>query len=98
MNGPETKKELICMRLTEMKRVHPKMDTTHKCSKCGERVGVYPSGQRVLVAFGEDAIDIVCSVCTGNTWTAPAVFQLAPGALQEKGESVPNPNYRAKTK
>ena len=94
MNGPETKKDLICMRLTDMKRVHPKMDTTHRCSKCGERVGVYPSGQRVLAAFGEDAISVVCNACTGNTWYAAAV--LAPGALQEKKESVHNPNYKAK--
>lgn len=71
---------LTCMRLNEMFRVH-KDQITLNCSKCGEQCGVFPSGQRVLAAYG-DRVDIICNHCNRNPPDAPA-----PGALDEHRES-----------
>jgi len=74
--------ELIVMRLKDMVRVHPDQITA-RCSKCGKKVGVYPSGQRVL----KDRPDVVlvCSICKGpfDVFATP----LAPGAESEPFES-----------
>lgn len=53
---------LVVMRLVDMHRVHPLQDNSHVCSKCGERVGIYPSGQKAL--RGNPAMLIICAVCT----------------------------------
>jgi hypothetical protein len=73
---------LVAMRLADMRRVHPKMSRDHVCSACGERLGVYPSGQAMLRTHPE--IKIVCQKCI------PAVdlFCLVPGAEDERNESV----------
>ena len=52
---------LVCMRLKDMQRVHPYQDNSHVCSKCGERVGIYPSGQSALK--GNPAMPIICAIC-----------------------------------
>jgi hypothetical protein len=78
---------LICMRHADMARVHPSQDNTRFCSKCGARVGIYPSGQRALVR--DPSLAIVCHVCAMHEGDALAV--LAPGALAERLESIANP-------
>jgi hypothetical protein len=52
------------MRLVDMHRVHPHQDNSHVCSHCGERVGVYPTGQNVLRHNRQ--IKILCHVCVGK--------------------------------
>lgn len=71
---------LQVMRLTDMQRVHPLMDSSHVCSQCGELVGIYPSGQHVLRRYRR--VKIICNRCQ----PVPRGM-LAPGALQEPFES-----------
>jgi hypothetical protein len=73
---------LIVMRLADMTRVHPHQDESRVCSRCGERVGIYPSGQRALAAVPD--LEIVCHVCCD-----PGIGLLAPGAETEPFESKP---------
>lgn len=80
MPGPR----LIVMRLTDMARVHPRMDRTHQCARCKQPVGIYPSGQIVLRRYND--VEIVCSVCMNPADRANARY--APGVMQEQ-ESVP---------
>jgi hypothetical protein len=75
--------DLIVMRLVEMHRVHPKQDSSRVCATCGERVGIYPSGQDVLRRF--PTARIICSHCVEPV----DVAVLAPGAEDEPFESVP---------
>jgi hypothetical protein len=75
--------DLVVMRLVEMHRVHPKQDNSRMCAKCGERVGIYPSGQDVLRLHPEARI--ICSHCVEPV----DVAVLAPGAEREPFESVP---------
>ena len=71
---------LLVMHLDDMRRVHPQMDTSHVCAKCGGQVGIYPSGQQVLKAYRH--VKIICNRCAdGLTGT------LAPGALAESLQS-----------
>jgi hypothetical protein len=72
--------ELIVMRLADMKRVHPEQ-VEAQCSKCGEVVGVYPSGQQVMRDYPDTKL--ICQVC--KTPGESAV--LAPGARQEAAQS-----------
>lgn len=72
---------LICMRLANMKRVHPQMTTDKECSVCHHAVGIYPSGQRVLAAIVD--IPIVCDVCRPDC----DIAVLAPGAERERFKS-----------
>lgn len=76
--------DLIVMRLADMHRVHPAQDDSRACAVCGERVGIYPSGQAVLKARPDD-IRIICQHCIGPH----ALRVLAPGAETEPLESVP---------
>jgi hypothetical protein len=73
---------LVAMRLADMRRVHPHMDDNHFCSECSERLGIYPSGQDVIRQFPD--IKIVCQKCI----PAADLFRLAPGAEDERNESV----------
>ncbi|MCA1452097.1 hypothetical protein I6F35_02570 [Bradyrhizobium sp. BRP22] len=68
--------ELIVMRLADMIRVHPDQ-ITGRCSKCGEEVGIYPSGQRVMQELPD--VELVCQVCRPPEPDA----MLAPGAELE---------------
>jgi hypothetical protein len=52
---------LVCNRLTDMTKMHPQQDDTHKCSKCGYPVGIYPSGQKALKKWPK--IKIMCMPC-----------------------------------
>lgn len=80
---------LIAMRAADMALVHPLADFSRKCSRCGEGVGLYPSGQSIIERLGEARVEIVCNRCVEPkevTGAAPA-----PGALKEVGESISNP-------
>lgn len=57
-----TKPMLVVMRLEDMWRRHPRQDNSRVCSKCGEKVGIYPSGQSALKA--DPTLAIVCNVCS----------------------------------
>jgi hypothetical protein len=52
---------LVTMRLEDMARMHPAQDDTHVCSTCGQRVGIYPSGQRALRQWPK--MRVICQVC-----------------------------------
>lgn len=52
---------LAAMRLKDMRRVHPEQDETHVCAQCGERVGIYPSGQQLLKDHPD--LVVVCHLC-----------------------------------
>jgi hypothetical protein len=73
---------LIAMRLADMVLVHPKMSREHVCSMCGERVGIYPSGQWVLGHHPQ--IKIVCHHCIPEADR----FCPAPGWEAEIGQSI----------
>ena len=77
-----TKPTLTCMRLADMERVHPRQDESRFCNRCGERVGIYPSGQEMLDLMPD--LEIVCHICAPS---GPGF--LAPGALHEPFESKP---------
>jgi len=71
---------LIVMRLANMKVVHPEQVIV-RCERCRHKVGVYPSGQRLIAQHPD--IAIVCSVCHSPGPNA----MLAPGAEREPFES-----------
>jgi hypothetical protein len=77
---------LIVMRLVDMHRVHPDM-VAGICSRCTETCGIYPSGQRVLAETPD--VKIVCTRCHPD----PLRAGLAPGALEEPLQSIPNPRW-----
>ena len=77
--------DLIVMRLADMHRVHPEQDDSRVCSRCGEQVGIYPSGQDVLRR--NPTVQIVCSHCMSGY----DIALLAPGARRELFESVRKP-------
>ena len=56
-----TKVALIAMRLKDMWKLHPDQDNSRVCSKCGEGVGIYPSGQNALARA--PSMRIVCAIC-----------------------------------
>ena len=72
--------QLIVMRLADMKRVHPDQITT-QCSKCGETVAVYPSGQKVMREIPD--VELICQICK----TPGENALLAPGADLEPFQS-----------
>jgi hypothetical protein len=74
--------DLIVMRLADMHRVHPKQDNSRVCDTCGEQVGIYPSGQKVLQRLPKARV--YCSHCRPPALGA----MLAPGAASEPFESV----------
>ena len=69
--------------LSNMTVGHPDMTTDRVCGRCGETLGLYPAGQRVLAKHGK-RVDLVCEVCHGPV--APDVA-LAPGAAAEPFQS-----------
>lgn len=73
--------ELLVMRLSDMKVVHPDQ-ILRKCASCGYVVAVYPSGQRVLKEHPDTVL--ICSVCK----TPGKDTHLAPGAEIEPFQSV----------
>lgn len=60
---------LVSMRVVDMREVHPQQDNSHKCGQCGQRVGLYPSSQRMLRRF--PGLKIKCGRCaTGDKFDA----------------------------
>jgi hypothetical protein len=55
---------LVTMRLVDMHRYHPAQDNSKVCSACGERVGIYPSGQEALRKH--PGMKIICTHCLGR--------------------------------
>jgi hypothetical protein len=55
---------LVVMRLIDMHKMHPSQDNSKVCALCGQRVGIYPSGQAQLRA--DPTTEIACSVCARN--------------------------------
>jgi hypothetical protein len=75
---------LTVMRLKDMRRVHPEQ-IEGKCARCGEVVGIYPSGQKVMRDY-PGQVELVCQICNDP----PAGSALAPGAELEPFESRPS--------
>ena len=71
---------LIVMRLADMARVHPDQ-ITGSCARCGAEVGIYPSGQEVMLQHPD--VEIVCEKCQ----QPGPVATLAPGAEFEPFQS-----------
>jgi hypothetical protein len=69
---------LVAMRLKDMWKVHPDQDSSRVCSKCGEAVGIYPSGQNEL-AHRPD-MKIICLPCSNPQ---PGDDVLSAGTLGE---------------
>jgi hypothetical protein len=74
-----SKVALCVMRLADMWLTHPDMDTTHQCTRCGEAVGIYPSGMAIIARA--KAVEIICQRCVTEAETRTA--RPAPGALAE---------------
>lgn len=79
--------ELIVMRLADMDRVHPRMDSSRSCARCGAPVGIYPSGQRALQRH--PGITITCNRCVdagdADRMELAAAFE---EIMQERRDSV----------
>jgi hypothetical protein len=72
------KPALIVMRLANISRAHPQQDSSRCCDRCGEGVGIYPSGQKVIEA--DPSTEIICQVCGA---AMAFIGEPAPGALEE---------------
>jgi hypothetical protein len=77
---------LVVMRVARMTKVHPKTDFTHRCGRCQEPVGIFPSGQRLLRE--QPNAEIVCDGCAGDTTAVLLAGEPLPGVRQEARESV----------
>jgi hypothetical protein len=71
---------LLTMRLKDMRRTHPGQ-VSGMCQRCGEEVGIYPSGQDAIKKWVD--VEIVCTVCRPIDGREP----LAPGAMREAWEA-----------
>lgn len=80
LNRTRPTPQLIVMRLADMVVVHPDQIEA-QCSKCGETVAVYPSGQEVMRRFPD--VELICQVCK----TPGEGARLAPGAEHEPFQS-----------
>lgn len=87
MSAPDA---LVVMRLADMHKAHPAQDNTRVCGRCGEPVGIYPSGQRALRQY--PGLAIICLECSVSE--RPVDLKVVPAAsaaevVQEARESVP---------
>lgn len=80
---PQPRPVLIVVRALNMHKAHPRTDWTHQCGRCGEPVGIFPSGQKAIRERPD--MEIVCEVCAGDTWMSAARL---PGWRQEAREAV----------
>jgi hypothetical protein len=76
---------LIVMRLADMERVHPQQDNSHKCGRCQQQLGMYPSGQAALRA--NPSMEVVCQVC-GLSDKFDIVRPAAGGDAEMEAESL----------
>ena len=82
----EERPVLVVMRVAGMSKVHPKTDFTHRCARCQEQVGIYPSGQKLL--RDRPNAEIVCDGCAGDTTAIMLAGEALPGVRQEAREAV----------
>jgi hypothetical protein len=82
---------LVTMRLADMHKVHPEQ-ATMACARCGEPVGVYPSGQKAI-RLAPGPVEVICQVCALETAfeKSDVVQSAAPigEIVQEVRDSVP---------
>jgi len=69
-------------RLADMILVHPQMDSSRVCLRCGEPVGIYPSGQAFIKMYPR--AHIICTICQPPSER----MILVPGALEESSQSI----------
>jgi hypothetical protein len=88
--------ELVCMRLADMTRVHPRQ-IERPCSRCGETCAVYPSGQNTLREYPE--AKVVCQRCAEADPVAdnvrardfrPVKLAGAPGQVEQEARESEN--------
>jgi hypothetical protein len=79
---------LVVMRVATMTKAHPKTDFTHRCARCHEPVGIFPSGQRLLRE--QPNVEIVCHGCAGDTTAIMLVLagEALPGVRQRARQSI----------
>jgi hypothetical protein len=72
--------QLLVMRLENMTNKHPQQDNSYYCMTCFKQVGIYPSGQRMILENPE--IEIICEICAAKEkpWDK---IKPAPGAIEE---------------
>jgi hypothetical protein len=58
---------LVANRLADMSMWHPQQDNSRVCSRCGEKVGLYPSGQDAL--RHNYRLPIICLPCAINEYS-----------------------------
>lgn len=75
---------LLCVRLADAERVHPKMRTDFFCDNCFRQLAVFPSGVSIIRKHGRAKIQILCSHCGPQDVSGAA---LAPGAENEPAET-----------
>lgn len=86
---------LVAMRLVDMGKIHPYQDNSKACSRCGQRVGIYPSGQNALKA--NPGMTIICADCAMNeskNFKSPDAIEIRPAGswdeiAQEMRDSQP---------
>ena len=78
--------ELLVMRLADMGRIHPQQDNTRFCSKCNERVGVYPTGQAWMKK--NPRTKLICSVCVDKNYDGRTVAPMSE-MMRERRETRP---------
>jgi hypothetical protein len=73
--------QLVVMRLCDMFNQHPDQDNSRICGTCGFKVGIYPSGQKIIK--DNPNIILICQVCSVpmDKFGIPA-----PGAIEEAVE------------
>ena len=74
---------LLTMRLSDMRRRHPRQDNSRHCSGCGEQVGIYPSGQLLLAE--NPGLRILCNHCIDPR--PGDAHLISPAVLEEIKES-----------
>ena len=70
--------EAVTMRLADMTKVHPAQDSSRVCAGCGQRVGIYPSGQRALRQWPK--MKVICARCAA---ALPPGENLPAASLEE---------------
>ena len=77
---------LVVMRLIDMHKVHPEQ-VTMDCALCGEKVGVYPSGQKML-RLAPGPVEIVCAVCAAKEYDPEHDTDQPVGSIDEIVQEV----------
>jgi hypothetical protein len=76
---------LVVMRLVDMHQVHPEQ-VTMDCALCGEKVGVYPSGQKAI-RLAPGPVEVVCQVCTAKQ-LAEGDIHMPAGPIEDIAQEI----------